>query len=180
MWGALTSEVVQNYLQPVTDTESKRTQRVAELIKQELGKMLVDELKDPRIGRVTGDLRQARVYISVYGTKEQRQESLAGLSAAAGWVKRELGHRLRLRYTPTVHFCHDETLDHAMRMEEVMSAINKGQLEAPAATSSEALAVETARSQMAEIARDFEAAEVAKRAALKLGKHGRKGQRRKR
>jgi ribosome-binding factor A len=189
MSGALTSDSVQNYLQPVSDTASKRTQRIAELIKQELGRMLVDELKDPRIGfatvtevRVTGDLRQARIYISVYGPKEQRAASLAGLTAAAGWVKRELGRRLQLRYTPNLFFCPDETLDKAMRMEELMSAIKSGETEVPKPQVSEVLPVDTARSQLAEIARDFEAAEAAKRLALaaKSGKGRRAGSRRKR
>ena len=171
----------------MTETESKRTQRIGELIKQELGLMLVDELKDPRIGfatvtevRVTGDLRQARVFVSVYGTKEQREASLAGLSAAAGWVKREIGRRLKLRFTPTLYFALDETLDHAMRMEELMHAINTGQMEAPTPGTSEALPVDTDRSKLVEIARGFEVAQKAEREAQAKGKRYSRKPRRKR
>ena len=187
MCGFLTSEGVQNYLQPVSDTNSKRTQRIGELIKQELAQMLVGELKDPRIGfvtvtevRVTGDLRQARIFVSVYGTKEEREISVAGLTAAAGFLKREIGHRLRLRHTPDLFFCQDDTLDQAMRLEQVMSAINSGKQEAPQGQLAEALPVDTDRSQLAEIARNFELAEEAKRAAARSGKRRHTSPRRKR
>jgi len=147
----------------VTDTEPKRAQRVGELIKQELGRMLVGELKDPRIGfatvmevRVTGDLRQARVYVSVYGTKEARAASLDGLKAAAGYVKRELGKSLRLRFTPEILFCEDDTLDRAERMDELMQAIATGKTEVPKPHASEPLPVATDRSELATVARGFE------------------------
>ena len=59
---------------------------------------------------VTPDRRTARVFVSIYGSEEQRAESLVGLRAAAGYLKRELGHRLRLKYTPELSFVHDEDL----------------------------------------------------------------------
>lgn len=163
--------------------DGKRTERIGELIKQELAQMLVDELKDPRIGfttvtevRVTGDLRTARVYVSVYGTAAQRAESLAGLSAAAGFVKRELGSRLRLRYTPDVVFCHDDTLDQAFRMEELMAAIAAGKTEAPKPGVTEALPVDTDRSELAVRAREFEAAATPKKPEGRR-RRGRRGRR---
>jgi len=183
----LTSRVVQNYLERVTDSGSKRSERVGELIKQELGRMLLDELKDPRIGfttvtevRVTGDLRQARIFVSVYGDQEERERSLSGLKAAAGYVKRELGQRLGLRYTPEILFCQDETLDVAERMDELMRAIAKGETEAPKPHPTQALPVDTDRRELAEIARDFEAAEKAKLALKKRGPKTRRQERHKR
>ncbi|MBI3178642.1 MAG: 30S ribosome-binding factor RbfA, partial [Deltaproteobacteria bacterium] len=123
----------------------------------------VDEIRDPRVGfitvtevRVTHDLRSARVYVSIYGNAEQRQASLAGLTAAAGYLKRELGHRLRLRYTPELTFAHDDSLDRAQRIDTLMNAIAHGEVETPAEAAPAPVPVQTARSELVEAARTFE------------------------
>jgi ribosome-binding factor A len=83
-------------------------------------------LKDPRIGFATvtgvemsGDLHHARVYVSVLGSADAQQESLEGLTSAAGYVRRELSHRLRLRRTPELTF----VLDHAAEENERLEAL---------------------------------------------------------
>jgi len=143
---------------------NKRPQRVGQLMQQELGKLLQDGLRDPRVGfvtvtevRVARDLRHARVYVSVYGEQEQREESLAGLNRAAGFIKRELGHRLDLRFVPELEFELDETLDRAERLDDVLRAISEGAEEAPDARKHEVLPVENDRTSMRDKALELEA-----------------------
>lgn len=148
----------------MVDQDNKRPERVGELIKQALAQMLIDGLKDPRIGfatvtevRVAPDLKSARVYVSVYGDTEQRDNSLLGLKAAAGYLKRQVGHELSLRRTPELMFYRDDTLDTAMRMEELMKAVASGSTETPKPEHHEALPVGTDRSELLARAREFEA-----------------------
>ncbi len=100
--------------------------------------MLVDELKDPRIGfatvtevRMTDDLKIARVYVSVYGDDKVRENTLQGLRAAAGFVRREIAHRLDLRSAPTFSFQIDATLENASRVDALLSAAAHGDTELP-------------------------------------------------
>ena len=86
---------------------SRRLNRVDEACKEQLSEILQRELKDPRIGfvtitqvKVTPDLRHAKVFISILVTKEEVEESLAGLQSAKGYLKSRLGKHLRLRYLP--------------------------------------------------------------------------------
>src|SRR3990172_7504554 len=95
---------------------SRRAERLADLIREELGNLLEYEVKDPRIGfatviavRLSGDLRTAVVLVSVLGDAEQKQESLKGLAAAQGFLRRQLARRLGLRYAPAVTFRLDRT-----------------------------------------------------------------------
>ncbi len=126
--------------------------------------MLVEGLKDPRIGfatvtevRVSGDLRGARVYVSVYGTEDQRVETLAGLEAASGFLKRELARRLRLKYTPELAFVRDDTLDRAERLEQMFDAISAGETDAPAPVVREpSVPIRTDRAELAERREQFQ------------------------
>ena len=122
----------------MSKSSSNRPQKVGQLIQKELGNLLIEGLKDPRIGfatitevRVTGDLRQAKVFVSVYGTDKERQDSLEGLTAAAGFLKRQLGRALRLRFLPDLIFSLDTSLDQAHRLDEIIHAIESGDKEIP-------------------------------------------------
>ncbi len=115
-----------------------RPQRVAELVRQEVAAMLTKGLKDPRIGfvsvmgvRMSPDLRYANVYVSLFGTEPERKSSLIGLRNSAGWVRRELGKRLRMRYTPEVRFFPDESLEEVYHLEDVFEEIHEEQRLAP-------------------------------------------------
>ncbi len=115
-----------------------RPQRVAELVRQEIGSMLQRGLKDPRIGfcsvmsvRMSPDLRYANVYVSVYGTDKQKRDTLIGLGQSTPWIRRELGKRVRLRFTPEVRFFEDDSLDRAYRLEEVFEKIHEEDAPAP-------------------------------------------------
>ena len=107
--------------------EGKRSEKVADLIQKEISGMLLKNLKDPRIGFVTitrvavsQDYRSAKVYFSVMGNLEDRNRSVEGLNSAKGYVRRELGRRLGLRYTPEIVFQFDPSIEYAIHMEEVI------------------------------------------------------------
>ena len=108
----------------------KRAERVSEAIKREVSVMLTQEIKDPGIHFVTvtsvktaDDLRNANIYVSVLGDEETRKESMAGLDRARGYLRRELGIRLKLRYTPDIHFRLDESLDHAIKIRGILNEL---------------------------------------------------------
>jgi ribosome-binding factor A len=113
--------------------------RVDEAIRQVLGEAVGVDLKDPRIGFVTvtdvsttPDLRHARVYVSVLGSDggpsapEQREQTLAGLRSAHGYLQARVARELRLKRTPTLEFLYDETTDRAMRVEQLLDEQGDG------------------------------------------------------
>ncbi|MFD1177237.1 30S ribosome-binding factor RbfA [Paenibacillus puldeungensis] len=108
-----------------------RTGRVSEQIKKELSVLIQSELKDPRIGfvtvtgvEVTPDLSQAKVYLSVFGDDEKKNESLKGLEKANGFLRTELGKRIRLRHTPELIFKIDESIAYGSRIEKLLGEIS--------------------------------------------------------
>jgi ribosome-binding factor A len=101
--------------------------RVDEAIRQVIGDALAGEVKDPRVGfvtvtdvRTTPDLSHARVYVSVLGEPAQREESLAGLRSAHGFLQRRIARELELKRTPTLEFAYDDTTDRALRLEQIL------------------------------------------------------------
>ena len=104
-----------------------RIEKLQELIKQEMSKMLLKEIKDPRIGFVTvtdvemtGDLREAKIYVSIMGGAEQVKSSLEGLNSALGFIRREIGQRVRLRFTPEISFALDTSLDYGDHIQKLL------------------------------------------------------------
>ncbi len=113
--------------------EGKRSEKVADLIQKEVSEMLLKSIKDPRIGFVTitrvavsEDCRFAKVYFSVAGTPAEKESSVKGLDSAKGYVRKELGRRLQLRYTPEIVFQFDPSIEYAIHMEELIQSINQG------------------------------------------------------
>ena len=109
-----------------------RANRVGEQMRKELGDIIGRKIKDPRIGFVTvtdvqvsGDLQLAKVYISVLGDNEQRQNTLKGLAKAKGFIRSEIGQRIRLRKTPEISFEFDESIDYGHRIETLLHEITK-------------------------------------------------------
>ncbi|BAC13556.1 30S ribosome-binding factor RbfA [Oceanobacillus iheyensis] len=109
-----------------------RAHRIAEQMKKELGEILSRKIKDPRVGfvtvtdvEVTGDLQQAKVYISVLGDEKKKQDTLLGLSKAKGFIRSEIGNRIRLRKTPEITFEFDEALEQGNRIETILRDLNK-------------------------------------------------------
>ncbi|NEP59989.1 MAG: 30S ribosome-binding factor RbfA [Symploca sp. SIO2G7] len=113
---------------------NRRISRVSSLIKQEVSQMLFSDIKDDRVGAgmvsvtnvdVSGDLQHAKIYVSVYGTDEARAQTMAGLESATGYVRRELGKRIRLRRTPEVKFIEDRGLEYGDRMMELLNQLSQ-------------------------------------------------------
>ena len=99
---------------------NRRVERVAELIKREVSQMLLHGIKDDRVGTgmvsvtdvdVSGDLQHAKIYVSIYGSDEAKVETMAGLKSATGFVRSEIGARVRLRRTPEVVFIEDSSIE---------------------------------------------------------------------
>ncbi len=115
---------------------SLRANRVGEQMKKELTDIIGRKLKDPRIGfvtvtdvRVTGDLQQATVYVSVLGNEEQKENTLIGLAKAKGFIRSEIGKRIRLRITPEITFEWDSSVDYGNRIENLIHQIHNEQNE---------------------------------------------------
>ncbi len=108
-----------------------RSNRVAEQIKKEMTDILQRELKDPRIGfvtvtgvEVTGDLQQATIFITVLGNDDQKESTLKGLSKATGFIRSEIGKRIRLRKTPDLFFKFDESIEYGNKIESLLGELN--------------------------------------------------------
>ena len=114
-----------------------RPSRIAELVQGELAMVLRNELKDPRVAaitithvRVSADLKHARVHVVLLGGEGDLGETLAGLDQAKGWLRKRLGQKLRLRYTPKLMFVEDESLEQAVQMTELLDQLEAERQEA--------------------------------------------------
>lgn len=109
----------------------RRVARVAEMIRREVSQLLFSGIKDDRVGMgmvsvthvdVAGDLQHAKVFVSIYGTDEAKSAAMAGLKSATGFVRSELGSRMRLRRTPEILFVEDASIEQGTK---VLSLINR-------------------------------------------------------
>jgi ribosome-binding factor A len=108
-----------------------RPERVAEEIRNEVALMLAGELKDPRLAapvsvtevRVAPGMRTVRVFVELAGPKEERATTLAGLKAAAGYVRHELVERLRLRRAPEILFIADQSEEYARHINDLLRQV---------------------------------------------------------
>ncbi len=119
-------------------TPKGRMERVAEYIREEIAKLLIDGIKDPRLGfvsvmgvKMSKDLRYANVYVSLYGDEKQRRSSLVALQNSSGWVKAMIAQNLHMRYIPEIRFFPDDSLDRVYAMEEVFNMIHEKKTEQP-------------------------------------------------
>jgi ribosome-binding factor A len=113
-----------------------RMRRVNEAVREVLSGHINEDLKDPRIGFVTvtgvdtsPDLRHARVYVSVLGSDEQKEEALEGLRSSAGFLQKQVGAELRMKHTPTLDFQYDDSIDRGMRITELLDKEETGEWE---------------------------------------------------
>ena len=109
-----------------------RVRKMQEFIKQEVGQMLFRDLKDPRLGfitvtgvKLTGDLRDAVIYVSLFGKDEEKKASLEALNQAKGFIRREIGQRLNVYHTPSITFAEDTSLDYGMHIEGLLKKVRK-------------------------------------------------------
>ncbi len=114
---------------------SRRIDRINELLRHEISQLLARQIKDPRLRGVisitevktSGDLRNARVLLSVMGDEETKRSALNGIQSAATFLRRELRDRLSLRYTPFLKFSLDESLEQADHVLQIMDHIREDQ-----------------------------------------------------
>jgi ribosome-binding factor A len=123
-----------------------RTDRIDELLRQEIGSLLSKEVADPRIGFATitdvetaPDLRHAKVWVSVIGQQAERTETLVALQQAMGFVRRELGHRLRLKRIPELHVRLDDTAERGTRVLKLITELEEGREPDTSAAAGESL-----------------------------------------
>jgi ribosome-binding factor A len=114
----------------------KRTERVSDQIRMEIADILMRRVKDPRVGfvtvtavDVTADLKQAWVYVTVLQQGAQEAETLDALSRAEGFIKGELGRRLKLRYVPDLKFVKDTSIDRVTRVLNLLDEVRPKQAE---------------------------------------------------
>ena len=112
----------------------RRAERLADQIRAEVAEMISGELKDPRIGfstvtgvEVSGDLRHARVSVSILGSADEQQKSLQGLSSATGYIRHELAQRLTLRRVPELIFLLDHQAEENERLEMLLRKLRSPQ-----------------------------------------------------
>lgn len=107
-----------------------RIERINQVVKEEISNILSRELKDPRLKFVTitsvnvaRDLRYAKVYFSVLGNAAQVEAVQQGLDSARGFVRRLIGQRVRMRYTPEIEFVFDRSLEYSIQIEQALERI---------------------------------------------------------
>ncbi|MHB9131989.1 MAG: 30S ribosome-binding factor RbfA [Armatimonadota bacterium] len=109
---------------------STRKQKMVRVLRDELSRIIREEMNDPRLGLVsitdielTPDLRVAQIYFSVYGTPEEQQESMAALDRASRFLRGELSRQLDMRHTPELHFHLDRSLERGAHVFELISKL---------------------------------------------------------
>jgi ribosome-binding factor A len=109
-----------------------RADRVAELIKHEVSDIISRKLNDPRIGftSVTGvdigaDLQNAKIYVSVYGDRKRKEDTMAALISASGFIRSELAGRLELRETPEIMFKQDDSIERGSRVFRIINQLHQ-------------------------------------------------------
>ena len=116
----------------------RRVARVAEMVKREVSHMLLQEIKDDRVGAgmvsvtevvISGDLQHAKIFVSIYGTDEARAETMEGLAAATGYIRREIGQRLSLRRTPEVVFHEDRSFERSVSILSLLNQLSQERVE---------------------------------------------------
>ena len=108
-----------------------RTNRISEEMKKEVSNIIQSELKDPRISKmvsivslnVAKDLKYAKIYVSVLGNEEEKKSAMTGLKSAAGFIRREVGHRMQLRFTPEIHFELDNSIEHGVYISKLLDTV---------------------------------------------------------
>lgn len=112
---------------------TQRLSRISEEFKRELSNIILNELKDPRIPmllsiisvKVTKDLRYAKVYVSVYGDEQQKLNAIEGLKSSSGFLRKEIGNRIQLRYTPELVFELDDSIAYGAHISEIINKLNR-------------------------------------------------------
>ena len=110
----------------------QRSARLQAALLEEISDIIHNEMKDPRIGfasitevELSPDYRQAKVYVSVLGDEAKKEGTLEGLNSAVGFVRTEVGRRIRLRHTPEIIFKLDSSIERGVRIFELLHKVEK-------------------------------------------------------
>jgi len=106
-----------------------RTNRIAGEMQKEIADIIRNSIKDPRLPglvsvtavRVTKDLRYAKVYVSVFGSDKEKNDAISALKNASGFVRREIGQRIQLRYTPEISFLLDDSIEQGIHINTLIN-----------------------------------------------------------
>ena len=112
---------------------SKRNERVSMELKKEISKILLSEIKDPRLTampgviavKVTEDMSYADVFVSLYGDEKSKAETLKAIESASGFIRRQLSRRLKLRYVPVLRFNYDDFIEQGFRINSILDYLKK-------------------------------------------------------
>lgn len=114
--------------------QSWRKDRLASEIVRQTGQILIQELRDPRLGfvtvtraKVSDDYKHAKIFVSVMGTKKKKKLTLSGLKSAQGYVQRELARRIQMRSFPVINFELDESIEKAFKVTQILDQVKKNQ-----------------------------------------------------
>lgn len=110
-----------------------RSGRINEEMRKEISNIIRNDVKDPRLTAmtsvtkvdVTKDLRYAKVYVSIYGSEESRESTLQALRGSVGFIRREVGHRVKLRHTPEIIIEVDSTIEQGMHIDALLQKIKE-------------------------------------------------------
>lgn len=110
----------------------RRRQQVGDLLRDHISEIIQREMRDPRLGfvsitrvEVSPDVRMARVFVSVYGSEDEQRNALVALTRATGFVRRQLGDRLEMRFTPEISFRLDRSMQHAETVARLLNDIDR-------------------------------------------------------
>ena len=122
---------------------TRRTRQVGEMLREELTDIIRTDVKDPRVGFFTitrvdigPDLRNATAMVSVLGTDKERTDTLEALRSAAGYIRRQLKPRLRMRQVPEISFADDRSMEHAQEIASALKELERERDVQPAASRS--------------------------------------------
>ena len=108
----------------------KRSEKVGEAIHKIVSELLIKGLKDPRIGfvtitgvKITDDMRNSTIYFTVIGTDQDKKNTEAGLNSARGFIRKEVGQALMMRFTPEIQFRYDTSVDYGQHIESILKEI---------------------------------------------------------
>ncbi len=112
---------------------NKRVQRIRGELKKEISNIILYDIKDPRLRgmasvvnlKVTNDFSQATAYISILGTEEEKADSIIAIKSAAGYIRRELSHRLKLRYVPEIKFEIDDFIEIGNKINSIINKLKQ-------------------------------------------------------
>lgn len=110
---------------------ANRTMRISEEIKREVSDIIMNDLKDPRVtgmisvtkASVTNDMRYAKIYVSIMASEDEQKSIIQALKNASGFIRKEIGQRINIRYTPEIIFELDNSIEYGIKISKILKEI---------------------------------------------------------